>query len=296
MKIVLSGSSGFLGSALRQHLAADGHDLVRLVRGAPRGPDQQTWDPYANELDPAVIDGADVVVNLSGVPIGHVPWTEAYRRQVVDSRVATTTCLAQTIASLGGSTALVNASGINYYGVDRGDEDLDEDSVAGTGFLSEVSQRWETATAAAEDAGARVARLRTAIVLDGSGGSFKLMVLPFRLGLGGRVGSGKQWFPTISLPDYVAAVSRIVTDDTMRGPYNLTAPEPATNAAFTAELGRRLRRPTVVPVPGFALTTVVGDVGRAMLGSIKAVPHRLLETGFTFAHPSISDQLAAALR
>lgn len=295
MKIVLSGSSGFLGTALRQQLAANGHDLVRLVRGDPRGPDQVRWDPYASDLDPAVIDGADAVVNLSGVPIGHVPWTEAYRRQVVESRVASTTCLARTIASLGGSTALVNASGINYYGVDRGDETLDEDSEVGTGFLSEVSQRWESATASAEDAGARVARLRTAIVLDKSGGSFKLMVLPFRLGLGGRVGSGRQWFPTISLADYVAAVSRIVTDDTMRGPYNLTAPEPATNAEFTTELGRRLRRPAVLPVPGFALTTVVGDVGRAMLGSVKAVPRRLLEAGFTFAHPTIADELAAAL-
>jgi uncharacterized protein (TIGR01777 family) len=140
-----------------------------------------------------------------------------------------------------------------------------------------------------------VARLRTAIVLDRSGGSFKLMVLPFRLGIGGRIGSGRQWFPTISLADYVAAVSRIVTDDSMRGAYNVTAPEPATNAEFTKELGRRLRRPTVLAVPGFAVTAAVGDVGRAMVGSVRAVPRRLLDAGFAFDHPTISDELAAAL-
>jgi uncharacterized protein (TIGR01777 family) len=296
MRIVISGSSGFLGTALRRSLAADGHDLVQLVRGAPRGADQRRWEPYAGDLDPTVFDGADAVVNLSGVPIGHVPWTESYRRQVMQSRVATTTLIAETIAALGGSIALVNASGINYYGVDRGDAELDEDSRAGTGFLSDVSQRWESATASAEDAGARVARLRTAIVLDRSGGSFKLMVIPFRLGVGGRIGSGRQWFPTISLADYVAAVSRIITDDAMHGPYNLTAPEPATNAAFTQELGRRLGRPTLLPVPGFAVTAVVGDVGRAMVGSIRAVPRRLLDAGFAFAHPTISDELEAALR
>jgi uncharacterized protein len=296
MKIVLAGSSGFLGSALRRTLAADGHELVQLVRGRPRHPGQRGWDPYAGRLDPALLTGTDAVVNLAGVPIGQVPWTAAHRRQVVESRVVTTTCLAEAIASNGGTTALVNASGINYYGVERGQEELEEDSAPGTGFLADVCKRWESATAPAADAGARVALLRTAIVLDRSGGSFKLLVLPFRLGLGGRVGSGTQYFPTISLADYVAAVSRIVTDEAMRGPYNLTAPEPATNAQFTKELGRQLRRPTLVPVPGLALTTVVGDVGRAMVGSIRAIPRRLMDAGFQFAHPTVADQVAEALR
>jgi uncharacterized protein (TIGR01777 family) len=295
VKIVLAGSSGFLGGALREKLTADGHTLVRLVRGQPREPNQVRWDPYTGELDPSVVEGADAVVNLAGVPIGHIPWTESYRRQVVDSRVATTSCLAATIDGLGGSTALVNASGINYYGADRGDEELDESSSPGTGFLADVCQRWESATASAGDAGARVAILRTAVVLDRSGGSLRLLLPPFRLGLGGRLGSGRQWFATISLGDYVAAVTRIVTDDGMRGPYNLTAPEPSTNAEFTHELGRQLRRPTLVPVPGPALTSVAGDVGRAMLGSIRARPRRLLEAGFVFEHPTISDTLAAGL-
>jgi uncharacterized protein (TIGR01777 family) len=295
MKIVLSGASGFLGTALRTRLAADGHSLVQLVRGQPQHPGQSRWDPYARDLDTSVVEAADVVVNLAGVPIGHVPWTAGYRRQVMESRVATTTLLADTIASHGGSTALVNASGINYYGADRGEEQLDETSPPGTDFLAEVCSAWESATTSARDAGARVAMLRTAVVLDRSGGSFKLLLLPFRLGLGGRVGSGAQWFPTISLADWVAAVSRISTDEGMEGPYNLTAPEPATNAEFTRELGRRLRRPTVVPVPGFAVAGVAGDVGRAIVGSVKATPDRLLAAGFEFAHPTIGDQLAAAL-
>jgi uncharacterized protein (TIGR01777 family) len=295
MKIVVSGASGFLGTALRRRLAADGHDIVQLVRGQPERPDQRRWDPYARDLDPSLVEGADTVLNLAGVPIGHVPWTESYRRQVVQSRVVTTTCLADAIAALGGSTALVNASGINYYGADRGDERLDEDSRPGTDFLADVCQRWESATASARDAGARVAVLRTAIVLDRSGGSFRLLVLPFRLGLGGRVASGRQWFPTVSLSDYVAAVTRIVTDDTMHGPYNVTAPEPATNAQFTSELARRLRRPAVLPVPAVAVTSLAGDVGRAMVGSIRVTPNRLLDAGFRFAHPSVADQVTAAL-
>jgi uncharacterized protein len=295
MKIVLAGASGFLGTSLSTRLRAGGHELHQLVRGAPQSAQQSQWDPYAGDLDPDVLADADAVVNLAGVPLVHVPATESYKRKVVDSRVATTSTLAAAIATLGGGPALVNASGINYYGTDRGDEVLDEDSPPGTGFLADVCQRWEAATTAARDAGARVVILRTAVVLDDSGGSFKLMVIPFRLGVGGRLGSGRQWFPTVSLEDYVGSVSRAITDQTMTGPYNITAEVPATNAEFTLELGRRLHRPTIIPVPGFALTTIVGDLGEAMLGSIRATPRRLLEAGFEFAQPTISEQLAAAL-
>ena len=295
MRIVLSGASGFLGTSLRSTLQAAGHELVQLVRGTPHSQSQRQWDPYAADLDPAVLAGADAVVNLAGVPMAHVPWNDAYKQKVLDSRVATTTTLANTIASLGGATALVNASGINYYGADRGDEDLDEDSAPGTGFLADVCQRWEAATSSARDAGARVAVLRTAIVLDRSGGSFKLMSLPFRLGVGGRLSTGSQWFPTISLADYISAVTRIVTDETMDGAFNVIAPAPATNAQFTSELGRQLHRPTVMVVPGFAVRAVAGDLGEAMLGSVKAAPRRLLEAGFEFHHPSIADQVHSAL-
>ncbi len=296
MKIVLSGSSGFLGTSLRSSLAADGHNLVQLVRGTPEGPGQSQWDPYAGRLDAEVVASADAVVNLSGVPVARVPWTEAYRQKVVESRLATTSLLAETIASLGGETALVNASGINFYGADRGDERLDEDSSPGTGFLAEMAKQWEAATAPASDAGARVAQLRTAVVLDRAGGSLPLMMMPFRLGLGGRIGDGTQWFPTVSLADYVDAVTLVLTDETMRGPYNLTAPEPATNEDFTKELGRRLHRPTLLRVPAFAMTTVVGDLGRAMTGSIRATPRRLIDAGFAFSHRTIADQVGAALR
>lgn len=295
MKIVLAGASGFLGTPLRAALVTQGHTLVQLVRGDPQRADQSQWDPYTGQVDTGLIASADVVVNLAGAPIARVPMTESYKRQIVESRVATTSCLADTIATLGGTTALVNAGGINYYGVDCGDQALDEASPPGPGFLAEVAQQWEAATTSAHNSGARVAVLRTAIVLDRSGGSFRLMALPFRFGVGGRVGSGAQWFPTISLADYVSAATRIVTDDSMHGPYNMTAEVPSTNAQFTDELGRQLRRPTVLAVPGFAVTTVVGELGKAMLGSIKAIPQRLLEAGFTFAHPTIGDQLRAAL-
>ena len=295
MKIVLAGASGFLGTPLRAALATEGHTLVQLVRGDPQRADQSQWDPYNAHVDTELVASADVVVNLAGVPIARIPMTESYKRQIVESRVATTSCLADTIAAVGGTTALVNAGGINYYGVDCGDETLDETSPAGTGFLSEVAQQWEAATATARDSGARVAQLRTAIVLDRSGGSFRLMALPFRFGVGGRIGSGAQWFPTISLADYVSAATRIVTDDSMHGPYNMTAEVPSTNAQFTDELGRQLRRPTFLTVPRFAVTTVVGELGKAMLGSVKATPQRLLDAGFTFAHPTIGDQVRAAL-
>lgn len=295
MKIVLSGASGFLGTSLRSSLAADGHDLVQLVRGTPEGPSQRQWDPYAGRLEPQVIASADAVVNLSGVPVARVPWTEAYKQKVMESRLATTSLLADTIATLGGETALVNASGINYYGADRGDERLDEDSSAGTGFLAEMAKQWEAATAPASDSGARVAQLRTAVVLDRAGGSLPLMMMPFRLGLGGRIGDGTQWFPTVSLADYVDAVTLVLTDESLQGPYNLTAPVPATNEEFTKELGRRLHRPTFLRVPAVAMTAVVGDLGRAMAGSIRATPRRLTDAGFTFAHPTIAYQVEAAL-
>ncbi len=295
MKIVLAGASGFLGTALRSTLEADGHELRQLVRGTPQNGSQTQWDPYSGHLDPAVLADADAVVNLAGVPLVHVPATEAYKRKVVESRVATTSTLATAIAARGGAPALVNASGINYYGTDRGEEVLDEDSSAGTGFLADVCQRWEAATSPARDAGARVVMLRTAVVLDNSGGSFKLMVIPFRLGVGGRLGSGNQWFPTVSLADYVAAVSKAVTDATMSGPYNVTAQVPSTNAEFTKELGRQLHRPTLFTVPGFALTAAVGDLGEAMLGSLRVTPRRLLEAGFEFDDPTVADQVSAAL-
>lgn len=295
MHILIAGGSGFLGTALRAHLAVAGHSITQLVRSEPSAPAQVRWNPYAGDLDPAVVDRADVVINLAGAPLARWPLTTAYKQEIVDSRVATTRTLAETIASTGGGAALINASGINYYGSDRGDEPLDEHSAAGSDFMAEVSKQWEDATSAAADGGARVAVLRTSVVLDRSGGALKPLLLPFRLGVGGRLGTGQQWFATVSLADYVAAVTRIATDDSMSGPYNIVAPIPATNAEFTAALGQRLHRPTRLPVPAVALKAALPELSRSLLGGVKASPRRLIEAGFEFAHPTIGAQLDAAL-
>ena len=191
--------------------------------------------------------------------------------------------------------ALVNASAIGYFG-DRGDEDLDDDSPPGTDFLARLVQDWEAASTAAVDAGARVARIRAGIVLDRDGGILKLARIPFWLGLGGRIAGGEQWFPTVSLVDYLDVASRLVADDSMSGSFNVVAPEPATNADFTRALGRRLHRPTVIPVPGFAVRAITGsDLSVQLLGSIRAHPRRLLEAGYEFQHATVGDQLDAAL-
>jgi uncharacterized protein (TIGR01777 family) len=296
MLVLLSGSSGFLGAALRQRLAADGHTTRRLVRSDPSGPDQFRWDPYSGLLPAEALDGVDVVVNLSGAAIAHWPWTSSYRKTLLESRTATTGTLATAIAGLDGPRpALVNGSAVGYYGKDRGDEDLDESSAVGEGFLAEVVSEWEAATRPAADAGARVVLLRTAVVLDQRGGALKLMKLPFLFGVGGRLGDGRQWFPSISLDDWVSAVVRAITDPEMRGAYNLVAPNPATNDDVTRLLGQYLHRPTFMRVPAFALTTALGDLSAELLGSRKVLPTRLQAAGFEFRHPDLESQLKAAL-
>lgn len=294
MLVVLAGASGFLGTALRSHLVQHGHRVRRLVRSDPPDGDAVRWDPAAGRLDAAALDEADVVVNLGGAPIGRVPWTPSYRRTILESRLSTTGTLAAAVAGQPRPPALVNASGINYYGTDRGNETLDEDASAGTGFLAEVCRRWEEATRPASDAGARVVLLRTALVLHSSGGVLGVAKLPFKLGLGGRLGSGRQYFPSVSLTDWVRAVAELALSATATGAYNLTAPTPATNAEFTAAVAKALHRPAVIPVPGFALRTVGGELGRAMVGSLRAVPRRLLDTGFVFEHPTVEAQVRAA--
>lgn len=293
MRILLAGTSGFLGTALRSRLESAGHEITQLVRGEASAADQVHWDPYSRHLDPDVVADAEAVINLAGVPIAHWPLTAAYKEKILSSRVATTSLLADTIAGLTQKPALVNASGINIYG-DQGDTLLDEDSPGGGSFLAMVAQKWEAATGSATEAGARVVNLRTAVVLDASGGSLKLIKLPFLFGVGGRLGSGDQWFPTISLTDWVEAVTRVTTDDALAGPVNLVAPVPATNAEFTHALGAVLGRPTVVPVPAFAINALADDLSTELLGSVKAMPRRLLEAGFTFRHPTIGEQVRAA--
>jgi uncharacterized protein (TIGR01777 family) len=293
MKIVLAGASGFLGGALRSRLAADGHEMTQLVRREPAGQGQVRWDPHAGVVDSELLASVDVVVNVAGAPIAHWPWTDSYRRTLLDSRVNTTATLARAIAGLDDKPALVNTSAIGFYG-DRGSEVLDEDSPPGEGFLADLVQEWEAAAAPAREAGARVAIYRPCIVLDGSGGILKLAKLPFQFGVGARIGSGQQYFPTVSLDDYVSVACRLIADDDLEGIFNVVSPVVATNKEFTEALGRRLHRPTFLTVPSAAVKLLGNDIAGQVLGSIRAQPRRLQDAGYEFAHPTIVDQMNAA--
>ena len=295
MRYVLAGASGFLGRALQSQLERDGHEVRRLVRREPRSPEEFRWDPARDELDAGVLTGAGAVVNLAGASIGRVPWTASYRTTIRESRTSTTRLLARAVASQAEPPVFVVQVGSSYYGDDRGTEDLDEDSTPTAGFLAGVVRRWEQAAMPAEEAGARVIYLRSGAVLDGSGGALPLLSVPFRLGLGGRLGSGRQYMPMVSLPDWLAAVRFVVDDDGCSGAYNLTLPKPATNAELTRALGQAMGRPTVVAVPRFAMRAILGGFATELLGSRRLHPRRLLAAGFTFTAPDVNSLVAVAL-
>ena len=301
MRVAITGASGLIGAALTASLRADGHEVVALVRRPPRptgdhGIHERTWDPANGSLDPSALEGVDAVVNLAGAGIGDHRWTEAYQRTIRDSRVRGTELIAHTLAGLHDPPAvLLSGSAIGIYG-DRGDEVLDETSPTGAGFLADVCRQWEAATTAASDAGARVAHLRSGVVLSPTGGALRKQLPLFRLGLGGRFGSGCQWQSWISLPDEVAAIRHLLTAD-VEGPVDLTAPNPVTNGQFTRALGAALRRPTVVAVPAFAPRLVLGrELADALLfQSQRVLPSALERSGFDFTHPTIGQAFAAVL-
>jgi uncharacterized protein (TIGR01777 family) len=293
VKVAIAGSSGFLGTALREHLHSAGHNVVRLVRSDPTSPAESRWDPYAGQVDAEQLAGCDVVVNLAGVPIAR-PWTAKQRRAILRSRVATTRTLAVALAGMPDPPAFLAQSGIDFYG-DRGAEVVDESSPAGAGFLAGVTRAWEDATLPASAAGVRVCRLRTGVVLDASGGALRLMLVPFRLGAGGRLGSGRQYMSAISLTDWVRATYFLMKAPTTSGAFNVVAPHPPTNAELTAELGRALHRPTRLAVPSFALRKALGGLSATLLSSVRAHPARLTEAGYTFQHPDAAAIVGAAL-
>jgi uncharacterized protein len=295
MKLVLAGGSGFLGTAWRDHLARQGHDVVRLVRGEALSGSESHWDPYAGQVDRSLVESADVVANLAGAPLAHWPWTASYRRTFTDSRVATTRTLAEAIASSDRKPAFLAQSGVAGYG-DQGDRLLSEDApVDADTFMGSVVRQWEAASQPAADAGARVAVLRSGVILDRRGGALKPLLLVFRAGLGGPIGSGRQYLSTMSLVDWVRAATHLAEHDGSRGAYNLSGPNPTTNAEFGKELGRILHRPSVVPVPAVVLRTLAGTVASELLNSKRVEPARLLAEGFLVEHPSLNSQLAAAL-
>jgi hypothetical protein len=277
MRIVLTGASGLVGSALAPRLAAAGHDVVPLTR--PAG-----WEPERGTIDRRILEGADVVVNLAGENV-FGRWTAEKKRRIRQSRVHGTRLLSDTIAGLARRpAALFAASAIGYYG-NRGDEELTEASAAGTDFLAEVSRDWEAATEPAARAGVRVVQLRFGVVLSPAGGALGKMVPPFRLGLGGPVGRGKQYVSWIAMDDLLEIFAYLLATPSLAGPVNCTAPQPVTNREFAAALGHVLGRPAVVPVPAFALRMAFGAEGAAMLtGGQRVLPARLLASGFRFRY------------
>ncbi|WP_436793040.1 TIGR01777 family oxidoreductase [Actinospongicola halichondriae] len=295
MRIAITGSSGLLGTALRGRLTADGHEVVRIVR-REAGASEVRWDPSAGSIDAAGLEGLDGVVNLAGAGIGDERWSDERKRVLVTSRTESTDLLARTLAACARPPkVLLSGSAIGFYG-DRGDEELTEDSTPGDGFLSELCVAWEAATGPAEAAGIRTAHLRTGIVLSADGGALAKMLLPFKLGIGGRLGSGQQWMSWISIDDHVRAMTHLLTAE-VHGPVDLTAPEPARNIEFTKALGRELGRPTILPIPRIGPRLLLGkELAQALLYESQRVKPSVLErSGFSFRHATIEDALAAVL-
>lgn len=297
MDVAITGASGFIGSALAAALQASGARVRRLVRpGSELGTDGIRWDPSAGVIDAAALEGVDAVVNLAGRAIEPRRWNDDYRADILNSRVAATGLISRSVAGLTRPPAvLVSGSASGFYG-DRGDEVLTEDSPGGMGFLAGVCRQWEAATAPASEAGIRVAHLRTGIVLAPDGGAMSRMLTPFKMGLGGKLGAGTQWWSWITLADEVAAIRHIIDTTTVKGPVNLTAPNPVTNADFTAALGHILGRPAKMTAPRFALRAAMGDFAdEALLASQRILPRALEVGGFNFQHPALEGALRALL-
>lgn len=285
-RVAITGSSGLIGGALSASLRQRGDEVVHLVRREPRAPHEVRWDPSARRLDQAALDGVDAVVNLAGAGVGDKRWTTDYRAQILASRVDSTATVSRAIAEAGGGIRLVSGSAVGYYG-DRGDEVLDETSDPARSFLAQVCVAWEAATRAAEEAGAPVAHIRTGIVLAPDGGAMTPILRLARLGLGGPMGSGKEFWPWITLRDQVRAVLHLVDHPEVTGAVNLTGPAPARQREIAAELGRALHRPALLPAPAPALRLVVGEFAGEILASARVLPRRLEASGFAFEHPDL---------
>jgi uncharacterized protein (TIGR01777 family) len=298
MKVALTGSSGLIGTALVPALRADGHEVLRLVRRTPRTADEHRWAPDHRRIDRSLLADVDAVVNLAGVGVGDHRWTASYQRKIVASRVDSTATVSQALADAataepGRPRVLLSASGVGFYG-DTGNAPIDESAPSGDDFLADVCRQWEAATGPAATAGVRVALLRTGLVLAGGGMLGRLRPL-FALGLGGKLGSGEQYWPWISVRDEVDAIRFLLTSD-VSGPVNLTGPSPVTNAEFTLALGRLLHRPAVLAVPGPALSLVLGDFARVgVLAGQRAMPVALTAAGFQHTHRELGPALQAAL-
>jgi uncharacterized protein (TIGR01777 family) len=297
--VVISGASGLIGSALTKSLVSDGHRVLRLVRGGVTNGDDIGWDPDDGRIDAPALEGVDAVVHLAGAGIGDQRWTDEHKRAIRESRVRGTAALAGAIASRERKPRVfVSGSAIGYYGSRRGDELLTEDSAPGDDFVAQVAQVWEAEAQPAADAGVRTVNSRTGIVLAKQGGALKQMLLPFKLGLGGKQGPGTQWMSWIALVDEIAAIRAAIDDERLLGPVNLVAPNPVTNAEFAQTLGKALHRPTVLPTPLLPLKLRYGSelVESLLLGSQRVVPKQLEAVNFAFTYPVLASALEAMLQ
>ena len=295
MRFVVAGSSGFLGSHLVERLRGEGHEVTRLVRREPGAPDESRWQPDAGTLDRDVVAAADVVVNVAGSSTVGNPHSEAWARRLRDSRVGTTRLLAETIAATGGRATFLAGNGISYYG-DHGREVVTERSDSrGDALLTSVTREWQAATQPAADAGARVCVLRTSPVMDRRSAPLKQLRRLFRLGLGARLGDGRQYMPMISLRDWTGAVLHLAEHATTGGPVNLVCPSPPTNREFTEALAAAVGRRALLAAPSLAVSAGAGQLGPELLGSVNARPGVLLESGYGFADPDVDAVLATGL-
>lgn len=291
-RVAISGASGLIGSALSSYLVARGDDVRHLVRRDARTRSEISWDPANRRLDPASLDGVDAVVHLAGAGIGDRRWSPSHKQDVLASRTDGTAAVATAVAAHGDRIRLVSGSAIGWYGNDRGDEILTEQSPEGTGFVAEVARAWEASTAPASAAGAPVAMSRTGLVMSRTGGAFEPLVRLGRLGLAGPLGSGRQWWAWVTLDDVVRALVHLVDRRDITGPVNVVGPEPLRQKELVQEIGRQLGRPTVLPAPAFALRAVLGEFSGEVTASQRVIPTRLRESGFEWVHGSISSAVA----
>ncbi len=293
-RILISGASGPIGAALVPSLRAKGAAVTRLVRGSAAGNDQIAWDP-SRPLSPELVSGFDAVIHLAGESIvGR--WTAAKKRRILESRTQGTSHLAEALAKASPvPRVFISASAVGFYG-NRGDELLREDSSPGQGFAAEVASQWEAATQPAASAGIRTAQMRFGVVMSAAGGALPKMLTPFRLGLGGRLGSGTQWWPWISVRDVVGAIEHVLNHDSLAGPVNTVAPDAVTNAEFTSTLAAVLRRPAIFPMPAFVVRLIFGEMGEELfLGSQRVEPAKLLATGYRFQYSDLKSALKEIL-
>ncbi|NDA81062.1 MAG: TIGR01777 family protein [Acidimicrobiia bacterium] len=285
--IAITGASGLIGSALTSHLRDKGENVIKLVRREPRSKDEAFWNPVDGKVDLDALEGVDSIVHLAGAGVGDKRWSAAYKSEILNSRLYGTSTIANAAEQLK-VKSLISSSAIGWYG-ETGNRAVTENDRGGDDFLAHVCLEWERAADAAPSV--RTVKIRTGLVLDPTGGALGRMMPLFRFGLGGKLGSGKQWWSWITLHDQVRAIDYLIDSD-LSGPVNLTAPNPATNSEFTAALARALRRPALLPVPGFALKVALGGFSTEILGSKRVLPERLNESGFIFDFPHLAPALA----